>query len=133
MVSMWLFVSCQGPWVGGVGEQTARRPFCTRHTEPWLGRLRCWYPRCVFVTLSKKASLLIVSRGGLKLSVCTAFPVPLTDPPSFNVRPIIPNSTGLSSLIAPLQSGVVVRPPPLPQSCAFSEGWGLASWPWEVG
>lgn len=61
-----------GPVDGGVGEQTgesltAPAPVCVCSNEllPWLGRLRCWYPHCVFVTLAKKASLLIVSHGAL--------------------------------------------------------------------
>lgn len=36
---------------------------CRNELLPWSGRLRCWYPCCVFVTLAKKALLLIVSHG----------------------------------------------------------------------
>lgn len=57
--------------VGGESRCTNWRDFnspspfnvCSNELLPWLGRLHCWYPCCVFVTLSKKALLLIVSHG----------------------------------------------------------------------
>lgn len=54
---------------------------CSNELVPWFGRLHCWYPCCVFVTLTKKALLLIVSHGAPELSVFAAFPVPRSDPP----------------------------------------------------
>lgn len=133
MVSMWPFVSCRRPWVGGVVEQTATRSFRTcRALLPWLGGLRCWDPCCVFVTRTKKALLLIVSRGGPKLSVCTAFPVPLTDPPPLST--LGPSSQfDRSFLFNCSTSKWCYGPPPTPQSSGSSESRGLASWPWEVG
>lgn len=88
-------------------------------------RLRRWCPWCrVFVSpLEKKnekspASLLpnYVPRGP-RCSVFTGLPVPGADPPPPSSSSRIPiSSTGLSSLIAPLQSRVVMPPLEPPDS-----------------
>lgn len=97
-------------------------------------RLRRWCPWCrVFVSpLEKKnekspASLLpnYVPRGP-RCSVFTGLPVPGADPPPPSSSRIPISSTGLSSLIAPLQSRVVMPPSnprtPTPQALWFPPG-----------
>lgn len=130
----WFACGClsaaRGPWVGGAGEQTAT---CRDELLPWLGRLRCCYPCCVFVTLTKKALRLIVSRGGPKLSVCTAFPVPLTDPPSLSA--LGPSSQLDRSFLFNCSTSkrCCGAPPPPPSPLGSLSTGVLASWSWEGG
>lgn len=111
---------------------SAPSPFCVSSNEllPWLGRVHCCYPFCVFVTLTKKTFLLIVSHGSRALSIHSLSCPSYWSSSSPNLSPIIPIRQ-VSSLIVWLQSGILMPPPQAPGSSEIRRGLDLGAW--EVG
>lgn len=135
-VGKWLSCGCSTARTSG-GEQTgfsslSPLPLCVSSNEllPWLGRVHCCYPFCVFVTLTKKTFLLIVSHGSRALSIHSLSCPSYWSSSSPNFSPIIPIRQ-VSSLIAWLQSGILMPPPQTPGSSEIRRGLDLGAW--EVG
>lgn len=110
---------------------SAPSPFVYLVMNSYLGLEGCTAAiLCVFVTLTKKTFLLIVSHGSRALSIHSLSCPSYWSSSSPNLSPIIPIRQ-VSSLIAWLQSGILMPPPQAPGSSEIRRGLDLGAW--EVG